>query len=303
MSLITKYRPSSLKDFYGDTGTLEVLFDRKDEDIPNAFLFTGDSGTGKTTLGRIVLNKMCDCSDIEELNSANFRGIDTIRNIEIKSRLFPFGNGRRGFLLDEAHQLTSQAQEMLLKMMEEPPADIVFVFCTTEPGKLKSTFKNRCFHFQTKPLNKARMKRLLKQIAKEEEASIEDDVIGLIYETTDGSPRKAISALDSVIDLAPDEQYDAVYTSMEDDVDVKQLLDLLFKCQNWKEVGGALRRVKKEPETLRIGLVNVSGAMLINGKKEAFLVMDVLRDPFHYQATARSDLQRSCYEIWNELHA
>ena len=139
MALPIKYRPTVLKDFYGNQvlkSALGAILKRDLEDIPHAMLFIGSSGCGKTTLARIVASKL-DCVDAEfyELNSADVRGVDTIREVSKNMKYSPMSGSVRIWLFDEVHKMTNDAQNAMLKMLEDPPDHVYFMLATTDPQK------------------------------------------------------------------------------------------------------------------------------------------------------------------------
>ena len=149
-SLAVKYRPKRLADFLGNTETvqaLRALMER--EEMPHTILFTGPSGTGKTTLARIVARRLqCSEHDLQELNTADFRGIDTIRDVVRNMALCPMSGSCRVWILDEVHQLSKDAQHALLKALEDTPKHVYFLLATTDPAKLLPTIRTRCVTFK-----------------------------------------------------------------------------------------------------------------------------------------------------------
>ena len=127
MGLYQKYRPTNLKDFFGNDGLKRDLkpFLEGRRTPPKSILFTGPSGCGKTTLARILAYTIgCAEGDINELDTADFRGIDSIRDIRRQMNLVPLGGQARVWILDECHKLTNDAQNALLKALENPPAHV-----------------------------------------------------------------------------------------------------------------------------------------------------------------------------------
>src|SRR5690606_3369465 len=109
-------------------------------DIPHAMLFTGPSGCGKTTLARILRVKLrCSDNDFQEINAADFRGIDSIRSMRQQVGAAPLGGDSRIWLIDEAHSMTADAQNAFLKLLEDTPRHVYFFLATTDPQKLKKT--------------------------------------------------------------------------------------------------------------------------------------------------------------------
>ena len=143
--LYKKYRPDGYGDLVGQAPAVKVLRGLLKKGLPHAMLLTGPSGCGKTTVARIIKNKLqCQDSDFVELNSASDRGIDVIRGIDGRMRLGGLLGGPRIWLFDECHRLTKDAQEAMLKYLEDTPSHVYFLLATTEPDKLITAIRTRC---------------------------------------------------------------------------------------------------------------------------------------------------------------
>ena len=147
MELYKKHRPKRLKDVLGCDGIKKQIQRCPDgSHLAHSILITGPSGCGKTTIARIVAQKILKTSDTDlmEINCADFRGIEMVRDIRSRMSLAPMGGQARTWIIDEAHQLTTQAQDAFLKILEDQPRHVYFILCTTDPSKLITTVKNRC---------------------------------------------------------------------------------------------------------------------------------------------------------------
>ncbi len=188
--------------------------------VGHAYLFTGSRGTGKTSLAR-VFAKALNCSkkigsepcndchfclaanqgnllDLIEIDAASNRGIDEIRNLKDSAIVAASGGGFKVFVIDEVHALTKDAFNALLKILEEPPARVVFILATTEPHKILPTVLSRVQRFDFKRLNQGQISEKLKMMASKEGININDDAVKTIAMSADGALRDAEVALSKV---------------------------------------------------------------------------------------------------------
>jgi DNA polymerase-3 subunit gamma/tau len=280
MSLITKHRPEEFDSVFENEDTvksLKKILKRKRADIPNAFLFTGPSGCGKTTFGRIVANSLgCTGTDLVEMDSADFRGIDSVRSIKSQMMLKPMGDCRV-WIIDECHKMTNDAQNALLKALEEPPGHVFFILCTTDPDKLIKTIVNRCTQFQVEAIPTIKIVKLIQSIADEEEASVPRDVVKQIARDSLGSPRAAISILDKIIDLDEDEMLAAAEQTAQKENQVIELSQALMKNDKWENIVKILKGLEKQdPESVRRAVIGYCASIMKTGKQkdQAYLVVD-----------------------------
>ncbi len=229
--LYRKYRPKSFADILGQDVISETLKNAGRLDrLAHAYLFYGSKGSGKTTTARI-LAKLANCQkgqtdeafkktgepcnecsacieidngralDVIEIDAASNRGIDEIRNLKESIRVSPAALARKVYIIDEAHQLTKDAFNALLKTLEEPPAHAMLILVTTELEKMPATIVSRTqrFHFKRLPLETIIGK--LKSIAELEKINISDSAIELIAASGGGSFRDAESLLDQITSL------------------------------------------------------------------------------------------------------
>ena len=204
MTLYLKYRPQNISelDLLSAREALEKTL--KNKNIPHAFLFSGPRGTGKTSAARILamtVNKIdnCDTPDIIELDAASNRGIEEIRTLREQVALSPMSCKYKVYIIDEVHMLTTEAANALLKTLEEPPAHVIFVLCTTDPQKLPETVISRCTRIQFARPSLAEILAKLKIVAKGEKFKIENSELDLIASESKGSFRDAIKILEQVI--------------------------------------------------------------------------------------------------------
>ena len=218
--LALKYRPQSFDDLIGQDVVAETIKNSiKANRIPNAYLFTGIRGVGKTTIARILaksLNcingienlckgKLCDnCKsisssnhiDVLEMDAASKTGVDDVRDLIEFSRYGPTSSKYKIFIIDEVHMLSKQAFNALLKTLEEPPEYLKFIFATTEIKKIPVTVVSRCQRFDLSRIRTTELFNFLKIIKEKESGRVSDDALGLIVKISEGSVRDALSLLD-----------------------------------------------------------------------------------------------------------
>jgi DNA polymerase III subunit gamma/tau len=205
MSFAVKYRPLVLKDMVGqDAAVSQVRGMFSKEELPRALLLTGPTGSGKTTLARIVARmaneEAPDCvrlTDVVELNGAEARGIDDVRQLISAAKYAPKKN-YRVYILDEIHQWTSQAKQAFLKILEEPPGKTLFLLCTNEPGKLPKTIIGRCQQIRLSKISLKSCVTLLSRVVKKEDLGFPLEVLKQIAHLTRNHPRDALQALEAV---------------------------------------------------------------------------------------------------------
>jgi DNA polymerase-3 subunit gamma/tau len=218
--LALKYRPQVFDDLIGQEVVAETITNSiKANKIPNAYLFTGIRGIGKTTTARIVakgLNclkgienlckeDLCDnCKsianashiDVLEMDAASKTGVDDVRDLIEFSRYGPTSAKYKIFIIDEVHMLSKQAFNALLKTLEEPPAYLKFIFATTEIKKIPITVVSRCQRFDLSRIKSTELFEFIKKIKDKENGKVSDEALKLIVKISEGSVRDALSLLD-----------------------------------------------------------------------------------------------------------
>lgn len=273
MPLQTLYRPETLDEFYGNEAlkkSLQSVLDRE-KDIPQAFLFTGPSGCGKSSLARVVKKRLkIDDGDYHFYNTANTRGIDTIREIVDNAPYFSLFGSNKMYVFEECHQLTVPSMEALLDVLENPPNHTYFVLCTTDPQKLKQTLKRRCYIGTVESLDDREIDSLLTDVLRKEQVEVSDRIRKHIIDHCDGSPGIALSLLDSVIDMEEKDEDLAIeaITVGVPDLKVIELCRALVKPKaKWSEVQKVLEAInirKIEPENIRLLIVGYFTTVMLN---------------------------------------
>ena len=218
--LALKYRPQSFDDLIGQNVISKTIINAiKRNKVPNAYLFTGIRGIGKTTTARIVAkslnclngienlckDKLCNnCEaisnsnhiDVLEIDAASKTGVDDVRDLIEFSRYGPTSSKYKIFIIDEVHMLSKQAFNALLKTLEEPPQYLKFIFATTEIKKIPITVVSRCQRFDLSRIKSSELFNFIKKIKDKENGNVADDAIRLIVKISEGSVRDALSLLD-----------------------------------------------------------------------------------------------------------
>jgi len=294
MTLPNEYRPKSIDEFVGNDSLkkeISIELRRKAEKRSHAYLITGPSGCGKTTLGRIIAKEAGAYTpfikhnpNYIEMDSASFRGIDTIRNVRERMRTSPLGeNEYRVYLLDEVHQISKDAQEALLKALEDTPKHVIFILCTTEPQKLKTTLRQRCTHYEVSPINDAKiLEAHLKFICKQEEKKEPpEEIIEIIVQRSNGAPRLALSFLGQIIDMKAKDMKKTLATKSE--TQTKKLANVLISNGNWTEIREVLNAIKGEdPERIRRGVLGYCQAILLKKQNDrAANILQTFMEPVY----------------------
>jgi DNA polymerase III gamma/tau subunit len=298
--LYKKFRPKTFKSVVGQEAAVAVLSKMvKGNNIPHTILFSGPSGCGKTTLARIVKEKLlCADADFNEVNCADFNGIAMVREIRNRLSLSPIGGPCRIWLIDECHQLTGDAQDAFLKILEDTPNHVYFLLATTNPQKLKSTIRTRCTDIKVESLSAKDVVLLLDTVAKKEKKEVSNEVFEKIAEHCEGSARMALVLLNQVIDLDDEDQQ--LNVIIKADVKVQAILlarALMNPKTKWPEVSKILKEIDEDVESLRHMVLGYTSSCVLNNHQPArcYLILTAFRDAFY--DSKKGGLIAACYEV------
>ncbi|MEE3362683.1 MAG: DNA polymerase III subunit gamma/tau, partial [Anaerovoracaceae bacterium] len=220
-ALYRRYRPETFDEVIGQDHIVKVLKNQIEQDsVSHAYLFCGTRGTGKTTMARLLakgVNCLADsgrpcgkcenCIDIQngsfvdliEIDAASNRGIDDIRSLRESVNYAPSVGRRKVFIIDEVHMLTKEADNALLKTIEEPPENVIFILCTTEPDSLLPTILSRCIRFDFKCMPEDVLQERMQYICDDLGVQMDGEALHMIAVQADGSARDGLTLLDQCI--------------------------------------------------------------------------------------------------------
>lgn len=276
MSLYNTVRPTRIYEIIGNDSmvkAVQLLFNQTER--PHAYILKGPSGCGKTTLA-LIMAAGFDCKEenIRKINVANNTGVDAMRQITDESHTYGMGGGNKVYILDEAHQLTKEAQNELLEVLEFCPSHCYFILCTTEVNGLIKTVRNRCTEYELNTLTEEEIKKLLNGVCKSEKLTIDPDIIEGISCVCGGSPRAALVNLEQVIGITSiDEALELIVKGSEKDANVLDLCKMLMmdpklRFSKWVVIMKTFDAIKAEPEVTRKSILTYTYNHLIRCDKD-----------------------------------
>ena len=302
MALYQKHRPTKFSEIVGQPEAVNMLTAMgKSGKIPGFILLTGPSGVGKTTIARILKTKLgVEDSYFEEINAAKDRGIDLVRSIEERGNFRPMCGNCRMWLVDECSQLTPAAQGSFLKILEDINEWTQFIFCTTEPEKLRSEIRTRATVIDLKPVSEDLLIGLVQDIAKREGSEVDDDLARKIAELAEGSPRKALVVLEQVIGLDTGDRLEALTRSIPKR-EAYELCHVLIKGSGWSDAASIIKCIGDDQiESVRWMVLGYMSKVALNNRKQAERachIINCFREDFF--RSGKAGLILAC---WDAIH-
>lgn len=301
MSLANKYRPKKLKFVYGNDklkSAVEKILRRK-KDLPQTYILQGMRGCGKTTMARIMAREFGAIGpDLREINIGDMRGIDTARNVIRSVKTMPLSGGKsKCIILNEVHSANKEFQNAMLEVLEEPPRNVYFILCTTNPEALLDTVLSRCTlrQYSVGPLTRKESIKLINRILRREDVEWGKRSIVQLSKISDGVPREILINMDAVIDLPPDDVEGALSELQVEKEKPIELARAISKAQGWKEISRILRGIDKDAEGARYLILEYFRKKLLSkGDEHTAMVLECFEDSIRESGLA--GLALACYK-------
>ena len=313
MPLHIDYRPKSFEEIYGNYATITSLQSvySREQDYPHAVLLQGSKGCGKTTISRIIVEKLgCKGSDLVQIDGGDVKA-DVVRQIKEQSRYKPIMSKRRVWIIEEAHMIgvgggseKNIPQNNFLTLLEEPPKHVYFILCTTDPQRLVETIRSRCHTFEVGNLNKKDCLALLNDILKKEEINdVPPIILEKIFEASEGCPRDALKILDQIIDMPADQMESGIQSFFYGESQVKQLIDALMRKESWNRLRLIIKNLDlSNPENARRAVIGYMSSVILGGDNAtAALIYDAFKESRTY-TNGKAGFVFQCYEACVNLN-
>lgn len=308
MDLHTKYRPSNLDSIVGQPQAVKQLRGFLAENkVPHVLGFYGPPGVGKTTLARIMANEVgATDMNITEINLAVKNGIDDVRSLQERCALRPLGGKNAAFILDEAHSLTKQAYQGLLKLFEDTPKHVYFFLCTSQPEKIDKAIKTRVTGINLHAVSEKELMNLMASVLTAEgcELSLSPELLEPIAKAANGSPRQALVYLSQALACKFDPATMAsLFAESDEKVNYFPICEaIMFPKQNdWGRIYGLIMSIPEdEVESARWMILSYAKSCMKNQKncERASRVIQAMKSPFYDSKVA--GFLSNYYLVWSK---
>lgn len=304
-SLLTKYRPTKLADVVGQEAVVRSLEHAIKKQTGRAFLFTGPSGVGKTTLARISAS-MLGCADAEEMDAASHSGKDDMKDLCEGLTYRPLGGAVKAVILDEVQSITKQGWEALLKTLEHPPAHAFWFLCTTEPAKVPKSVLTRCLRYDLKLVPSQVLGELYDSVCEAEKLDLPVEVADLIIKEAQGSPRQMLSNLAVCISARTrKEAAGLLLAADEGSAEIIGFVRALYSGADWDTLRDLIRELGDvNAESVRqvvraYGMKIALGSDNRKSEDQAMRVLVAFAQPF-YGHDGLTPVLLACDRLWRD---
>ena len=286
MSLAVKYRPQTFDGVIGQHTVIKSLQAALKRPVqPHSWLFVGAAGTGKTTTARLLAQHFAEGqlgpNNLIEINAASNTGVDDMRSVIAQTCYKAIGSSPvKTILIDEVHRLSGNAWDSLLKPIEEPMAHVFWVLASTNPTKIPDTIKTRCVTYVFKPVDEVCIYELLEGIANKEAITCGPEILELVAENSNGSPRQALTNLELCAGCKTTNEARSLLQSalhLKGPVDLAKLI-INRRKPSWQDVTRLVASIDADPESTRIVISNYIAGALMKAKSdgEALYLLSIL---------------------------
>lgn len=302
-----KYRPQDLDHMFGNQvmlRSLKSVLERDMNQIPKCILLSGPPGCGKTTISRIIGGMLgANKNNVKEYNIGYTGGVADAKAMISTLQFAPLGGGCKIIILNECHGASKNFWNCMLEVLEEPPSGVFFILCTTEPEKVPKPIRDnqRGMTFEVQELSRKDITGLVKYVLKQEGVGdISDKVIAEVCKASQGSPRRALVVLDSIIDMDSEEDMlELIKSRSYDETTVIELCRALNARKGWKTISGILKELKGDPESIRYNILTYFAKMILSPDPDHFAsaVISEFSDPF--TTSKEGGLYNACFVLTN----
>lgn len=280
-----KYRPQDLDEVLGQGHIVKSLQSFLDKDnVPHAFLFSGPSGVGKTTVARILADDIgcVNKNNIIEFDAASYSGVDSLRKLISGSMYKGMGGSDiKVYIIDECHALSKQAWQAMLKSLEEPLPHIYYILCTTELSKVPKTIQTRCTSYIFKEASTDDVLELLNDIADSENMRFKEDILSFIAKQSKGSFRQAVVNLSACQNVFTKKEAANILATVADEKEIIDLCRLLISGRGGlNDALGIIKSIDKagavQPESIRLMVLNYMAKVALNNPKNVESVLSIM---------------------------